>query len=82
MIKATIKIKKPGTEVFDQFELERYYSSSSALPYERKLRKRKAKTYEWEEEITYRTDGLPDTIKRYRISNGRRSLYFEIENNL
>lgn len=77
---ATIKIKKPGTEVFDQFELERYYSSSSALPYERKLRKRKAKTYEWEEEITYRTDGLPDTIKRYRISNGRRLLYFEIEN--
>lgn len=77
---AAIKIKKPDSESFDQYELERYYTGNSALPYERKLRKRKAKSYDWEEEITYRADGLPDTIKRYRISNGRRLLYFEIEN--
>lgn len=77
---ATIKIRRPGSEAFDQFELERYYGNSSPLPYERKLRKRKAKTYDWEEEITYKKDGLPNTIKRYRIINGRRLLYFEIEN--
>lgn len=80
MLTATIKLKLPGTESFTKYELERYYNKQSGRPIERKLKKPKAKTYVWEEEVSYRYNGLPDKIKRYRYVNGEKRLYFEIQN--
>lgn len=78
---AEIKIKKAGSELIEPFELERLYTTAKhVLPSERKLRKRKAKNYEWAEEISYRSDGLPIRTTRYRFINGKKVLYFEIEN--
>ncbi len=77
---ASIKTMRIGSDNIYKYELERIYVNRNALPSERKLRKATAKNYEWVEEILYRANGLPDKIKRYRIINGRKVLYFEIEN--
>lgn len=77
---ASIKIKKEGTQTMEQFELHRYYTSTNTSPNERKLKKLRAKIYQWEEEISYRSDGVPTKTKRYKLVDGRRVLYFEIEN--
>jgi hypothetical protein len=77
---AAIKIKREGSQTIDNFELEKIYTGKSAYPTERKLRKQRANTYQWEEEISYRSDGMPVKTKRYKIINGQKVLYFEIEN--
>ncbi|MEJ8842428.1 hypothetical protein WG954_08535 [Lacibacter sp. H375] len=77
---ASIKTMSNGSDNIYKFELERIYINRNALPAERKLRKVNAKNYEWVEEILYRANGLPDKTRRYKIVNGKKVLYFEIEN--
>jgi hypothetical protein len=64
-----------------KYLLEPEYNNAGMLT-GRKLWKNKAKKKEmmWAEQVTYRLNGMPDKVKRYKITNGRMVLYFEMKN--
>ena len=77
--KPIIWIREGGKDFFTKYELIPVYSLAGVLMSQR-LHKVKPSVDVWEEEISYNRKGLPDKINRYRIENGRKILYFEIQN--
>jgi len=78
-IKAVIKLKDTNKAFPVKYELERSYSVGNLL-IKKTFRKQNNPDYLWTEEITYNSNGQQYKQTRYKTENGKKILYFEIEN--
>ena len=77
--KATVTAMETDNITMRKYELSLLYNANGLL-IEKRLKKKKAAADLWVEKIEYRYNGLPDKISRYKIVNGKKVLYFEIQN--
>ncbi|HSC39211.1 MAG TPA: hypothetical protein VLD19_15115 [Chitinophagaceae bacterium] len=74
--KADIVFLPTGFEKKTRYQIEPVYNAVGLLTGRRLMN---GKSMVWEEAISYRLNGMPDKVSRFKVSNGQRTPLFEIK---